>query len=71
VQFSYAADGKGDFKEFGPVTELAKFSWWKGSRPAVFTYVRADADEGRSGRPAGQVRQNYIDVDWFRVRVLK
>lgn len=54
VQFSYALNEKGPYTELGPVTALAKFSWWKGSRPAVFTYVKGDT--------AG-----YIDVDWFRV----
>ncbi|MHA4868890.1 glycoside hydrolase family 43 protein [Duganella sp. PWIR1] len=54
VQFSYALNEKGPYTNVGPVTQLAKFSWWKGSRPAVFTYVKNDA--------AG-----YIDVDWFRV----
>ncbi|SDG93489.1 MULTISPECIES: glycoside hydrolase 43 family protein [unclassified Duganella] len=54
VQFSYALNEQGPYTKVGPVTELAKFSWWKGSRPAVFTYVKGDV--------AG-----YIDVDWFRV----
>lgn len=54
VRFSYALDEQGPYTPLGPVTPLAKFSWWKGSRPAVFTYVKRDA--------AG-----YIDVDWFRV----
>lgn len=69
VQFSYAADGKDGFSDFGPVTPLAKFSWWKGSRPAVFTYVRADSDEGKSAGPPDRIREHYIDVDWFRVKV--
>ena len=71
VQFSWAPDANGTFKDIGPVTELAKFSWWKGSRPAVFTYIRADNDEGKSGRPVDRIEQNYIDVDWFRVRIVK
>jgi beta-xylosidase len=54
VQFSWALNEKGPYTNVGPVTQLAKFSWWKGSRPAVFTYVKGDA--------AG-----YLDVDWFRV----
>ncbi|TFW16818.1 glycoside hydrolase family 43 protein [Duganella callida] len=54
VQFSYALAENGPYTDIGPVTELAKFSWWKGSRPAVFTYTKSAA--------AG-----YIDVDWFRV----
>ncbi|MYM69325.1 family 43 glycosylhydrolase [Pseudoduganella sp. FT55W] len=54
VQFSYALNEKGPYTNVGPVTQLAKFSWWKGSRPAVFTYVKGD-------------KAGYIDVDWFRV----
>jgi hypothetical protein len=54
VQFSYALNEKGPFTKVGPITPLAKFSWWKGSRPAVFTYAK----QGAGG---------YIDVDWFRV----
>ncbi|HEX8601293.1 MAG TPA: hypothetical protein VF774_01500, partial [Pseudoduganella sp.] len=71
VQFSWAPDDNGPFTDFGPVTELAKFSWWKGSRPAVFTYIRADSDEGKSTGPVDRIEQNYIDVDWFRVRIVK
>ncbi|TWI66229.1 beta-xylosidase [Pseudoduganella lurida] len=70
VQFSYALDAKGPFEEAGSVTPLAPFSWWKGSRPALFTYIRADADEARAERPQDGIRQNYIDVDWFRVRIV-
>jgi beta-xylosidase len=68
VQFSYALNEKQAFKEFGPATPLAKFSWWKGSRPAVFTYIKSDTDEGPSPRTSrDQIKQSYIDVDWFRV----
>lgn len=82
VQFSYAlndtadkaadktADEVGDFRDFGPLTPLARFSWWKGSRPAVFTYIKADMDEAKASpaAPAGPIDKNYIDIDWFRVR---
>jgi beta-xylosidase len=68
VQFSYALNEKDAFKEFGPATPLAKFSWWKGSRPAVFTYIKSDTDEVQSTQTSrNQIKQNYIDVDWFRV----
>ncbi|QGZ42909.1 beta-xylosidase [Pseudoduganella flava] len=70
VRFAYALDGQGAFTNFGPATPLAKFSWWKGSRPAVFTYVRSDADEPKAAH-AGPLARDYIDVDWFRVRVLQ
>lgn len=71
VQFSHALQEGGPFREFGPATELAKFSWWKGSRPAVFTYLRSDSDEAKASAPPGQIQRNYIDVDWFRVKVAK
>jgi beta-xylosidase len=68
VQFSYAWNEKEAFKDFGPVIPLAKFSWWKGSRPAVFTYIKSDTDEVQSAQTGrNQIKQNYIDVDWFRV----
>jgi beta-xylosidase len=71
VQFSYAMGEKDAFRDFGPVTPLAKFSWWKGSRPAVFTYLRSDIDEVKSSKPLNQIHHNYIDVDWFRVNIVR
>jgi hypothetical protein len=71
VQFSYAADEQGRFTDAGPVTPLAPFSWWKGSRPALFTFIRSETDEGKADRAPNRIRNNYIDVDWFRVRVLQ
>jgi beta-xylosidase len=71
VQFSYALGEKGGFTDFGPVTQLARFSWWKGSRPAVFTFIRSDTDEARSNKPLNQIHHNYIDVDWFRVHIVE
>lgn len=74
VQFSYAlgdsggetGKGAGGYLDFGPATPLARFSWWKGSRPALFTYVKSDA--GAAGAVgAGPAGRPYIDVDWFRV----
>lgn len=53
VAYSYSLDGK-NFIRFGDPIWLAKFSWWKGSRPALFTFTR-----GKTG--------GAIDVDWFRV----
>jgi beta-xylosidase len=69
VQFAYAFNEKDAFTPFGPATQLATFSWWKGSRPAVFTYIKSDTDEARgSGTSGAPIGKNYIDVDWFRVR---
>jgi beta-xylosidase len=54
VQYSYSLDGGRSFAHLGPPLWLARFSWWKGSRPAVFSFTR--------GPVAGA-----IDIDWFRV----
>ena len=52
-RFAYSVDGRA-FTAFGEALPLSKFSWWKGSRPALFTFTR--------GEPGG-----FVDVDWFRV----
>ena len=57
VQYSYSLDGGRSFSPMGHPLWLARFSWWKGSRPALFTFTLAPA-----GAPQG-----HIDVDWFRV----
>ncbi len=50
VHFSYSRDGR----HFIAMADqpLSKFSWWKGSRPGLFTY-------GGNG--------GHVDVDWVRV----
>ncbi len=53
VQFAWSHDGK-TFNDFGPATPLAKFSWWKGSRPGLFSYT--------TEAPGG-----FVDIDWVRV----
>ncbi|MGA1809204.1 glycoside hydrolase family 43 protein [Sphingobium salicis] len=53
VRYSYSLDGRA-FQPFGDAIALARFSWWKGSRPGLFTFTR--------GKPDGS-----IDVDWVRV----
>lgn len=53
VRYSYSLDGR-SFQPMGDPLALARFSWWKGSRPGLFTFTRG----GRGGS---------IDVDWFRV----
>jgi beta-xylosidase len=54
VSYSYSLDGGRSFRPIGGAIPLARFSWWKGSRPALFTFTRS--------APGGS-----IDVDWFRV----
>jgi hypothetical protein len=67
VRFSYARDGSGDFHAAGTPVKLAPFSWWKGSRPAVFTWIKGDTDAPREGGGPRPIVRDYVDVDWFRV----
>ncbi|WP_083224937.1 glycoside hydrolase 43 family protein [Sphingomonas panacis] len=53
VRYSYSFDGA-HFASFGDAIPLAKFSWWKGSRPALFSFTSI----GQGGS---------IDVDSFQV----
>jgi beta-xylosidase len=53
VAYSYSLDGR-HFVRMGTPIPLARFSWWKGSRPALFTFTRS-----ATGGP----------VDWDRVVV--
>ncbi len=56
VRYAYSIDDGRRFTPVGGAMPLARFSWWRGSRPGLFTFVRgAGAGEGR------------IDVDWVRV----
>ena len=61
ARFSYAMPDAA-FQDFGPPTALPRFSWWKGSRPGLFTYVKVAAGSTVSEPPDG-----YVDVDWFHV----
>jgi beta-xylosidase len=54
VRYAYSLDGGRSFKLLGESTWLARFSWWKGSRPGLFSFNRG----GQGGS---------IDVDWFHV----
>lgn len=54
----YSLDNR-HFVPLGDVTPLARFSWWKGSRPGLFTYIK-----GQSGDPAAD---NHVDFDYFKV----
>jgi beta-xylosidase len=62
VRFSYAAAPDGPFQRFGPETALARFSWWKGSRPGLFTYVKV-----APGDAVAATQDGYVDIDWFHV----
>jgi len=56
--YAYSLDEGGSFHEFGEPAPF-RFSWWKGARPALFTY-------GDAARPAA----GAVDVDWVRVATL-
>lgn len=55
ARYSYSLDGGRTFIDAGEAV-LPRFSWWKGSRPALFSY----------GEP-GQAREGVADFDWLRV----
>lgn len=55
ARYSYSLDGGRTFVEAGQAV-LPRFSWWKGSRPALFSY----------GDPA-QRKEGVADFDWVRV----
>lgn len=57
ADFWYSLDDGKSFQQLGPQTRIV-FSWWKGSRPALFAYTTASAP----GRP--------IDFDWAHYRPL-
>lgn len=58
VRFAYSLDGK-PFTSVGEATPLSRFSWWKGSRPGLFTYAKP-----APGQPAGE---GFVDIDWVHV----
>jgi beta-xylosidase len=62
VRFSYAAAPDAPFQSFGAQTPLARFSWWKGSRPGLFTYIKVTPGTAMAPSPDG-----YVDIDWFHV----
>ena len=57
ARYSYSLDGGGSFHELGSATPL-RFSWWKGSRPALFAFTT------RGGYPGA------VDFDWVHYRPL-
>ncbi len=59
VSYSYSVDEGRSFVPFGPASRM-KFSWWKGARPALFTFSSGPlaADGGA------------VDFDWVQVERL-
>lgn len=60
AHFAYSLDDGAHFIAAGTPVAL-RFSWWKGARPALFTYVLSP--------PATATGSGYVDVDWFHVDV--
>jgi hypothetical protein len=54
--YSYSLDEGKTFVPFGERSKL-RFSWWKGARPALFSFTLRDT-EAQAG---------HVDVDWVRV----
>jgi beta-xylosidase len=54
ARYAYSIDRGRTFTAFGGAIPLAPFSWWKGARPALFTFNKHAAE--------GQV-----DIDWVHV----
>lgn len=54
VRYSYSLDDGRSYQPIGGAIALARFSWWKGARPALFAYNVL----GKGGS---------IDIDWFQV----
>ncbi|MBP2278696.1 glycoside hydrolase family 43 protein [Sphingomonas sp. PL20] len=51
ARYAYSLDDGRHFTTMSDAIPLARFSWWKGSRPALFSY-------GAAG---------WVDIDWFHV----
>jgi len=55
--YSYSLDDGRTFQLLGPPTPI-HFSWWKGSRPALFAYTTQATDPGA------------VDFDWAHYQAL-
>jgi beta-xylosidase len=51
ARYSFSADDGGSFHDLGSDNKI-RFSWWKGSRPALFAYTTETTDPGS------------VDFDW-------
>lgn len=60
-RYFFSLDDGRSFHPLGPVTPM-HFSWWKGSRPALFAYTTQSI--GRSTDPG------VVDFDWAHDRPL-
>jgi beta-xylosidase len=57
ARYYYSLDDGVTFQQLGVVSEM-HFSWWKGSRPALFAYTTSASDPGP------------VDFDWVHYRAL-
>jgi beta-xylosidase len=57
ARYSYSLDDGETFHELGADAEI-RFSWWKGSRPALFAYTTQTANPGA------------VDIDWVHYEPL-
>lgn len=57
ARYSYSLDDGATFQQLGTDSQI-HFSWWKGSRPALFSYTTSASDAGT------------IDFDWVHYRAL-
>jgi beta-xylosidase len=57
AHYSYSLDDGQSFQPLGPATPI-HFSWWKGSRPALFAYTTQATDSG------------VVDFDWAHYQPL-
>lgn len=53
ARYSFSIDDGKSFQDLGTATPI-RFSWWKGSRPALFAYTTEPTDPG------------FVDFDWVR-----
>ena len=57
ARYFYSLDDGQSFAPLGKATPI-RFSWWKGSRPALFAYT------GDAAHPGA------VDIDWVRYQPL-
>jgi hypothetical protein len=55
--YSYSLDEGKTFQQLGAATPI-RFSWWKGSRPALFAWTTQNSDPGA------------VDFDWVHYQPL-
>lgn len=57
ARYAFSLDDGDTFNQLGPATQI-RFSWWKGSRPALFAYTISSA------------QPSAIDFDWVHYQPL-